>query len=101
MITERELLEAIRKCERDPVTYNSCEKLANYYIIYDHLFGEPRDTVSREIEKVISVDGDTEFLQIVNGMNSEKVWSVMDELLTTIQVINPRLYDGVIRKLTD
>ena len=81
MITERELLEAIRKCERDPVTYNSCEKLANYYIIYDHLFGEPRDTVAREIEKVISV--------------------VMDELLTTIQVINPRLYDGVIRKLTD
>lgn len=101
MITERELLEAIRKCERDPVTYNSCEKLANYYIIYDHLFGEPRDTVAREIEKVISVDGDTEFLQIVNGMNAEKVWSVMDELLTTIQVINPRLYDGVIRKLTD
>lgn len=101
MITERELLEAMRKCEKDPVTYNSCEKLANYYIIYDHLFGEPSETTVEKIEKIISVDGDTEFLQTVNGMKSEKVWLVMDELLTTIQVINPRLYDGVIRKLTN
>ena len=29
------------------------------------------------------------------------VWPIMDELMSTLQVLQPRLYDGVMRKLQD
>lgn len=101
MITERELLKAIKECESEPITPSKCDKLANFYIIYDHLFGVPEPSKAREVEYVISTNGNSAFLKIIDGMNADKVWKVMDELVETIRVINPRLYDGVMRKLDD
>lgn len=101
MITEKELLQAIKECERDPVTYSKCEKLANFYIVYDHLYGdrgEPK-TATETIE-IIRTSGDSEFLRIVDGVSVEQFLLVMDELLTkTLKIINPRLYDGVLQRL--
>lgn len=34
------------------------------------------------------------------GVSTEHLFAVMDELMTTIQILQPRLYDGVMRKLT-
>lgn len=33
------------------------------------------------------------------GMEYDKVWKIISELMETLQVINPRLYAGVIKKL--
>ena len=41
----------------------------------------------------------TEFFQLANGMEYNKVWKIIAELMETLQVINPRLYAGVIKKL--
>lgn len=103
MISERELIEAINECQKSPITYQSCEKLANFLIVYDHFFGTkyndpPRD---RQLENKISVEGESEFLQKINGMTPEKVWSVLDELLETLRITEPRLYNGVIRRLDE
>lgn len=35
----------------------------------------------------------------VRGMDAEKAWLVLDELMETLLAINPRLYNGVIRQL--
>lgn len=45
MITEKELLIEINKYEQNLNNYQSCEKLANLYIIYDHLYGKQIKTV--------------------------------------------------------
>ena len=37
MITEKELLSAIAECEAEPITAAKVGKLADFYIIYDHL----------------------------------------------------------------
>jgi hypothetical protein len=107
MVTEKELLDAIRECEKDPITYNSIEKLANLYTVHHHLYGDrgyshaepPMPTVQSEVENTIGDYGDTEFLLKVKGMKADTVWKVIDELLEVLKVTNPRLYDGVIRKL--
>lgn len=103
MITERELLEAIERCKKDPVTYANIEKLANLFIVYDHLYGEAPVYDDRRItvENIIGHHGDSDFLVLVNEKSADKVWKVIDELLETIKVINPRLYDGVLRKIDD
>ena len=104
MITEKELLAAIEECEAEPITQNKVSKLADFYIIYDHLFGQPYDTgysYQAPIENKIEVKGDSDFLKTVNGMKSEKVWEVINELMDVLEATNPRLYDGVMRKLED
>lgn len=107
MINERELLAAIKQCEKDPVTFSSCEKLAVYYTIYDHLFGargyDERSSMSAygSNEKIVIPTPSSEFLKAVEGKETQKVWAVLDELLSTIKIINPRLYDGVLRRLDE
>ena len=47
----------------------------------------------------VNYNSDTEFSQLANGMEYDKVWKIIAELMDTLQVINPRLYAGVIKKL--
>ena len=48
---------------------------------------------------IVNYNSDAEFFQLANGMEYDKVWKIIAELVETLQVINPRLYAGVIKKL--
>lgn len=112
MITEKDLQEAIAECQgvRNP-NANTCVKLAAFYTILDHLQGRDpmpeaapmpeysfRDPPS-ETETEIYYDSGTEFSETINGRDPARVWPVIDELMTAVQVFNPRLYAATIRKL--
>ena len=43
--------------------------------------------------------GSSEFLQVVSGVDSNSAWSIMDELMETLRVVNPKVYESVMRKL--
>lgn len=43
--------------------------------------------------------GDSDFLLIVSGKLPEDAWAVMDDLMDTLRVANPRVYESVMRKL--
>lgn len=43
--------------------------------------------------------GDSDFLQAIDGKDSSAAWLVMDELMDTLRVVNPRAYESVMRKL--
>lgn len=104
MITEKELIDAIRECESEPVTLAKVSKLADFYTVYDHLFGMPVDdgySYAGNVENIIQTNSDTEFLLIVNGKDAEKVLMVIDELLEAIKLLQPRMYDGVMRRLRE
>ena len=104
MITEKDLTDAIRECESEPITPNKVSKLADFYIIYEHLFGQPVDTAysyAPQAEKVIYTDGGNEFLQAVNGKDTEKVVAIIDELMEAIKILQPRMYDGVLCRLSE
>ena len=48
---------------------------------------------------IIEYDSGSEFSDVVNGMEQDEFMKVMDELMVTLQVINNRLYESVLRKL--
>jgi GGDEF domain-containing protein len=52
-------------------------------------------------EVIIGKYGDSEFMRVIEGKKAEDVWSVMDELLQTIQMLQPRLYNATIEKLKE
>ncbi len=101
MFTKNQLLEAIDELEMSQATYQNCEKLATFYSIYDHLYGEriPAQETSREV--IISSHGESEFLRAIEGQESSKVWEVIDELLETIKALNPRLYQATLQELRE
>ncbi len=43
--------------------------------------------------------GDSDFLRAVAGKDPSDAWAVMDALMETLQVVNQRAYDSVMRKL--
>lgn len=113
MIREEDLQEAIAECEgqRNP-NANTCIKLAAFYTIKRELFGagdnsyslapSPQSvSVASEPESEIYYHGDSDFAQAISGKDSEKMWAIMDELMTALQVVNPRLYDSVMRKIAE
>jgi hypothetical protein len=107
VITEKDLQEAIAECEgiRNP-NATTCIKLAAFYTIKRELFGggepAPMSTYSFALPRQDSIDdfeSDTEFGRLIAGKNKADVWMVIDDLMTTLSIVNPRLYDSVIRKV--
>ena len=108
MITERDLDEAIARCQGETNPTNStCMKLAAFLTIKDYLYPHyeeqyPKYSYASEPEQVgttVNYNSDTEFFRLANGMEYDRVWKIIAELMETLQVINPRLYAGVIKKL--
>lgn len=99
MITVEELQKAIRECETEPnPTYNTCMKLASYYIILDHM--KPAD-VQRYHDGYSNSSGNSEFVKLVNSISMPVVVNILDDAMDTISVIHPKLYNGIIRKLKE
>ena len=108
MISEKDLQDAIAECqgERHP-NANTCIKLAAYFTIYDYLYpkqSEQTERIPQAIfetveEQEVASYGESDFLRMISGKKAADAWQVMDELMDTLQVINPRLYDGVMRQL--
>ena len=47
------------------------------------------------------LDNNSEFFQAISGRKSAEMWAVMGELMDTLQAINPRLYNSVLRKINN
>ena len=95
MIKEHELREAIAECqgERNP-NANTCIKLAAYYTILNNI--EP--SYSRS-ESPHTYDSGSEFSEVIKGRDANEVYAIMDELMDSVSVLIPKLYDATIRKL--
>lgn len=109
MITEKDLQEAIAEClgQRNP-NANTCIKLAAYYTIQQNLYpeadpekGPSYSFAAPPVEQVetVKLDSDSEFSQVISGRDVSEILPVWDELMDTLKIVNPRLYDGVMRKL--
>ena len=109
MLERREVEERIAeiKNKRDQ-TETECVKLAAFLIIRDDFekgavgsYGDaaPNPMTAPIVETIIGNHGDSEFLQMIAGMESAHVWSVMAEAMESLKVMEPRFYAGVLRKL--
>lgn len=101
MITEHDLQEAIAECkgERNP-NARTCIKLASFLIIQRELFGQPDNDYSFSLQPgAISYQGESEFAERINGMDSDTVFAVFDELMDMLKVLHPKIYDSVMRRL--
>lgn len=91
---EKEIINM--EASRD-TSYATMERLAPLYaaMIYKRLCSNPEVYEPQPV----SVGCTSEFLLAVSGVDSVKAWNVMDDLMTTLQIVNPRAYNSVLDKL--
>lgn len=53
------------------------------------------------VAPLVDYSSDTAFSKAIEGRKAADIWPIMDELMTALQVMLPRLYDSVIRKLNE
>lgn len=114
MITETDLKAAIAECQgkRNPDA-NTCIKLAAFYTIQREMFGEEKQAEPTQSysyasapenasapESLIEYDGESEFAKSIDGRKQDEVLPILEELMQTLQVIQPRLYNAVMNKLS-
>lgn len=110
MITKDDLQAAIAECQgrRNPDAA-TCIKLAAYYTIMDSMFprapemmgsgSQPQYSYAPAPEAAVQIESKSDFAGLINGRSQRDVWPVLDELMDTLRMLQPRLYDAVMQKL--
>lgn len=108
MLDPKEIDLEIARLEYGESSYPAYAKLATLYTIKNQMNRseakqqEPRQAYSlAAAPESASTDryGDSEFLREIEGRDQEDVFRIMDDLMDTLQVANPRVYNGVMRKI--
>lgn len=110
MLDEHEIKAAIAELEYKESSYSNYQKLASLYTIINQMHkvdAQPNPasmpmmySAAAAPENRTEVYGDSDFLQAVAGKDLAGAWAVMDELMDTLHTVNPRVYDGVMRKIS-
>ena len=105
MITKHDLESAIAECQgkRNPGA-RDCIMLAAFYTIRREMFGEEAELPSYSYapapnRNIIGIDSGSEFARAIDGRDFDEILPVIDELMETLQIIQPRLYSAVMNKL--
>lgn len=114
MLNLQEIEEAIAELEAGKTSFSACSKLADLYVVRDRFkrddsepetkayssASEPQRTITRYSNfDTVGDYGDSEFLIAIYGKSQDAVWNIIDELMDAIKVLQPRIYDQVLRKL--
>ena len=108
MITQHDLDTAIAECQgKQNPDSKTCIMLAAFYTIKREMFGDAekiqhpaQSFAPAPVRNTIEIDSGSEFARVIDGRDLEEVFPVLDELMDALQVIQPRLYNAVIAKLS-
>lgn len=109
MIYEKDLDESIARYlgEPDP-SIITVIKLAACYVVKHELFGKPKPQTevvysyaAGPIDLVRKTGVNSEFARVADRMDPEELWPVMDNLMSKLMIVNPRLYNRVMDQLRE
>lgn len=102
MIDVHEIDRAITRLESGDTTYSSCAKLADLYAVREHMVSPGYETAASYSAKpsdVVGEYGNSDFLLAISGKDGCSAWGVMDDLMDTLRVVNPKVYARVLKKI--
>lgn len=81
----------------------NCEKLATLYTLRNNLYPETEQVgysfSPAPVRDVIGEYGNSEFMLMISGKDSQEVWNLVDEIVTTVKMLKPSLYNAIIRRI--
>lgn len=92
----------IAEWESKDLTFVVVERLAWLYIVRDHvLMNIKPDEPEPVIMPAVAISSGSEFMEVCSKANPVKMWSTLDDLMNTIQLLQPKLYQATIDKLQE
>ena len=109
MFRKAELEDAINQLQEGRHSIQNVEKIAAIYTLMDHMYPvkESMPAIERGysgdnmIDEKINVHGDSEFMRLIDGKPFDKAIDLIDELIQTISVLHPKLYNSFIERLEE
>lgn len=112
MITAEKLHSEIEQLKAAPMTGDNCSSLASLLIIKEHLFkdehhnshsvaiNEPQAILN---DKPITVytENANPFIKAINGKEMEQLIPIFDELMSSVKVLYPKLYQKTLNQITN
>jgi len=107
MITRSDLESAIAECQGKPnPDAKTCMMLSAFYIIKREMFGDDEKIEHSSYsyapapdQNIIDIDSGSEFARAVNGRKVSEILPIIDEMMDTLSIITPRMYNAVMSKL--
>lgn len=106
MLDALEIRKEIARLEYEPSSYQNYDKLAALYIIRSEMQKQP-ETIKQEAPRneltvtQSSAYDESEFLRRVSASAPDAAWRVMDELMESLSVMQPKTYAAVMAKLSE
>ena len=89
----------IAEWEAKDLTFVVVERLAWLYIVRDHALINQPENKEPVIMPAVAISTGTEFMEACSKADPVKMWNVLDEFMSTVQVLQPKLYEATIDKL--
>lgn len=111
MVDVREIDGAIAEIENSELTMTRVKNLAALYVVKNQQLADvsPSPQKAKRQEPVRYYEasepstraavGGSDFLQAVSNVDTRAALNVLDELMSALYVANPKVYNGVMRKL--
>ena len=94
MLDMQEVESAIVELEHAQTTYANVQKLANLYTVRAHNSSGYSQAAPPDMPT------DSDFLRLVSSVDQSSAWRIMDELMQTLSVVSPRVYNQIFLKLS-
>ena len=110
MVDDNEIKRWIARLETEESSWTNYEKLAVLYTIQNRQDNPAQTYTPTPImysaapaqaatTAPVGNYGDSDFLRAIAGRDPERAWSVMDELMDSLKIVNERVYNSVMRKI--
>lgn len=93
----------IAEWESKPLTFVVVERLAWLYIVKDHAIMTAGEKIDKQpaVMPSVALSSGSEFMNACENCDPAKMWSVLDELMEAVMMLQPRLYNATIEKLKE
>ena len=93
MISIEEVEKSILELEQADTSFAVCAKLADLYIVRDHLIQRQKAAAK------VDVSGKSELIKTINGKDTSAVWGVVNDFVGIVGAMHPQLYANLIEEL--
>lgn len=91
----------IAEWEAKDLTFMTVERLAWLYIVRDNALMQVKNQTGDEpvIMPAVALSSGSEFMRSCEKADVVKMWQVLDELMDTLKMLQPKLYQATIDKI--
>lgn len=93
----------IAEWEAKDLTFLVVERLAWLYIVRDNALMRVKEQTGEEpiLMPAVALSSGSEFMEVCSKADVSKMWSVLDEMMETLKLLNPRLYQATLDKIKE